>query len=97
MAKMIYSDPKVGQRVYVSYSPKQAGVIIEIIGPNKVKRLDGSEVVTCFHDVRVKWVNGTEGKTTTHGLADFDALIEDHKKKLLTHQVTLAKLEALAI
>jgi hypothetical protein len=79
-------DPTVGQLVYKSFSPVQAGKIVEIVR---------SEVYGSF-EVRVKWIgDGSESVVSTRGLRDFRKLIEDHERKLETHRKMLERLEEL--
>lgn len=82
MAKTI--EPRIGQRVYRAYSPQTAGVII-----NVRRKHQHSHPAT----VDVAWTNGQlELDVREWDLRDFEALIEDHKKKLETHLATLDKL-----
>jgi hypothetical protein len=105
MAYTLRDDKElVGKRVYENYSPAKAGVITEIVhpvgSPKPVRGLSGTEGMTqprIFADVKVKWLNGTTEVVSTSRLNDFDALIEDHKKKLRTHEATLGKLIALSL
>ena len=85
MAK-ICRDAKVGDFVYKPYSPNKAGKVV------KVQEGDHQ----CDPLLTIKWLDGT----TTEDLiewrvSDFEALLEDHKKKVRTHQATLKKLEEL--
>jgi uncharacterized protein YneR len=82
----VVNEPKVGQRVYRHGKPQTAGVIKAVLGETTDE---------LAYRIRVKWVNGIVEETDTWGLKDFDALIEDHRKKLKSHLTTLKKLEAL--
>lgn len=90
MAKTLCDAVEVGKRVYRPYSPAQAGVIMKVYD-----RSTESYLYTPPPLVWVKWVDGSEGMISSLGLNDFDALIEDHQKKLNMHLATLTKLEAL--
>ena len=92
MAYPVY-NPIVGQLVYKSFSPVQAGKIVAIVRCED----EGDEIDSCSeYEVRVKWIkNGEESIVSTRGLNDFKALIEEHQKKLDTHLRTKEKLELL--
>jgi len=79
--------PKVGEYVYRPFRPKMPGRIIAVFSPLPPRKY--------FHFVTVKWLNGVVEDTDTLDLNDFQALIEDHRKKLKTHLATLKKLEAM--
>lgn len=81
-----YYNPKVGDFVYPAYAPQKAGVIVEYT-PNNNHSIMGN--------VKIKMANGNVLAYPESGLQDFNALIEDHKKKLATHLVTLGKLQAI--
>jgi hypothetical protein len=91
MARTVSYNPTVGQRVYQAYSPQRAGIITSIIPPGQKPIFAGS-----FPYVEVTWLDGTKTESNTLGLRDFDSLLEDHKKKLQTHQVTQERLNLLA-
>ena len=75
--------PTIGQRVYMAYSPAMAGKIVE------VGKFDGY-----FYHVTVRWLNGKLAAVESADLRDFDALIEETRKKLRTHLKTLERLNA---
>lgn len=83
----VAGEPRVGQRVYRFGKPLRPGIIQEVYG------LSANSV--SFKDVKVKWLDGVVEVRTSNGLQDFDALIEDHRRKLETHLKTLKKLESL--
>ena len=76
------SKPEVGMTVYKPYSPAHAGVIIDV-----------EEVAP--HRFGVLWLNGEKTIEAPYDVCDFDALIEDHRKKLATHLKTLDRLKGL--
>lgn len=71
---------KVGDIVYVNYSPQKAGKVIEVRGTE---------------DATVRWHNGKVSPHSKYGLGDLRELITDHERKLEKHRQMLAKLEAL--
>ena len=82
MAHPLY-NPKKGNLTYIAYQPQKAGVVIEHI------KVEGKH----FGLVKIKMLNGEIVTVSENGLQDFNALIEDHKKKLATHLATLGKLK----
>lgn len=79
MAKNVTSnDPNlVGKLVYQAYVPQQPGKIVEDLG----YPMTPAKRRSSFKNVKVKWLNG---KTTTESVAilnDFEALVDDHKRK----------------
>lgn len=89
--------PRKGIHVYKSFSPQRAGVIIEVGEPVKYKALNGEMRDSGDVNVKVLWLTGELEDTTTRALRDFDALIQDHEKKLRTHRATKKCLEALSV
>lgn len=86
MSKPIYQATP-GQLVYEVGCPKRAGIVISNNNiPGKY-----------FGLATVKWVDGITTTIKCQCLNDFQALIDDHKKKLNTHLATLTKLQALTI
>jgi hypothetical protein len=79
-------EPKVGQYVYKHCQPQKPGIIRIVHG----KTMSGY-----FYSVSVQWLDSSRTVTEedTAGLKDFSALIEDHRKKLNTHESKLALLE----
>lgn len=86
MAKRV-RDPRPGELVYESYKPAMAGRIVDVVGPEDHGGF--------FHVVRVRWVDGSTSDVSTRMISDFASLIEDHRRKLRTHEATLARLEAM--
>lgn len=74
----------IGRRVYRSHNPLNAGIIL-----NEVEGEPGY--------FNVKWLDGTTQIASCLSLKDFDSLIRDHEKKLLTHRKTLAKLHQMVV
>jgi hypothetical protein len=86
MATIIHT-PYVGQAVYKTCAPLDAGKIVSVIG----KETNGF-----FYSVVVKWLKTEETTiTTTAGLRDLVALKDDAQRKWSTHNDTLAKVYAL--
>jgi hypothetical protein len=99
MARTIYGHVEVGRKVYLVFRPLNAGVIIEVLpqATRTVNSVGGNEYTyTPPPNARVRWLNGTVTEVPSGALSDFDALIQDHEKKLSTHLATRAKLEAMA-
>jgi hypothetical protein len=81
------NDPKVGDFVYKHYHPLKPGIIVAVLGK------DFGGYFVC---VRVQWLSELSSRIeTTAALRDFNALIEDHRKKLATHETTLMRLKSL--
>lgn len=76
-------NPKIGDLAYPAFQPQKAGIIIEIVP--KTDHL--------IPNVKIQMANGSSLKIHQNALQDFNALIEDHKKKLNTHLVTFEKLQ----
>lgn len=91
---------KIGDFVYVHYTPQRVGVVLEVhdmgsygviaVGPYK-----GEDAGPKPSDVTIKFLKGDVVRMSSLGLASFTKLIEDHRRKLRTHEATLKKLEAL--
>lgn len=79
MARVL-RNPKIGAHCYEPFRPAKAGKVMDI-------RVLGHENVCT-----IRWVDGTESEHVDHCLQDFDALIEETRKKVRTHEATLAKL-----
>lgn len=93
MTRKLYEKARAGDvtgsNVYRPYRPQQAGVI--------VTDLDKGTTEVHNRRVRVRWLKGTEEQVRLGDLNDFDLLIEDHRKKLQTHEAVLEKLKVLMI
>ena len=92
----------VGDFVYEPYSPQRPGKVMRIVGAGSTTiDIDGGvgtipPLVLSSNDyVEVKFLNGKTKQISMMHLADFNALIADHQKKLQTHQSKLSKLAAL--
>jgi hypothetical protein len=94
MAKTAYL-PRVGQRVYKCYRPTNPGVIREVI-PQETIQTPAGQTHTPTPHVRVFWLDGTVTTGSSLGLMDFDALIDDHHKKLDTHRLNRIRLNVLS-
>lgn len=80
-------NPEVGQLVYEPFRPQRPGKIINIP--------ETSHLAPSFrHSATVKWIDGTV--SVAYRLQDFNALIEDHRKKLSTHLLNLEKVQSLS-
>lgn len=83
-------DYKIGDVVYESYSPNNPGIVLKVKPPPNVDYVPslvrGNTLVVKFYSGKIKEVDALY-------LADFRALIEDHKKKVRTHEAKLAMLE----
>ncbi len=76
-----WSNPQVGDIVYPSYTPSQAGKVIAVSPPQ-----DG-------HHVTVRMANGKEyGSRATH-LECFRSLVEGHQRKAKKQGDLLKELE----
>jgi hypothetical protein len=84
MAKTV-QNPQVGQFVYRHYKPLNPGVIREIVKPHR----------TVGVIVKVQWLKGGESEEWEAHLADYLALIEDHRRKYLNHSEIASKLHKL--
>ena len=98
MDYLVYEfNPAVGQLVYKSFSPAQAGKIVEVIG--KEWYLDAHQnrqEFPSFWLVKVRWIkDGIITEISTRGLEDFEGLIMNHQRKLNTHLKMKARLEEL--
>jgi hypothetical protein len=90
-------NPEVGQLVYKTFSPVQAGKIVEVIG--KEYYLDAHQnrqEFPSFWMVKVMWVKDKSiTEVSTRGLEDFEGLIWNHQRKLDTHLRMKEKLDLL--
>ena len=85
MAKTV-SDPKIGQLVYPVYTPQKVGRI-EKVKDAMVRRGGVDEQY-----VYVRISKGSRWESVLH-LRDFDALIAEHEKKLVTLRGYVTKLD----
>lgn len=76
----VYREPNVGDFCYKPFRPSVAGKVVEVINE--------------YH-VIVQWIDGSKSEHLCTTLNDFNALIEDHRKKLATHEAMLERLKAL--
>ena len=80
----------VGTLGYFAFNPKKVCKVIENL-----------DCVPCVNKqyytrtLRVRWNNGKEEVVSAHSLSDFNALIEDHQKKLDTHLKMKKTMESL--
>lgn len=81
-------NPFVGQIVYRVCRPLNPGRIEAVIPSVK------SGAYRPRPEVRVTWKNGTQETVSGLQLMDFAALVDDHRKKLLTHVKNLKELQA---
>lgn len=79
------SKYRVGDFVYMPYSPLKPGKVLKISSPDKFG---------CY-TIDVKWINGKTSQHKDFHLRSFTALIDDHKKKLKTHTSKLPALRKL--
>lgn len=82
------NEPKIGLRVYEAYRPLRGGII---------RGLGEFTRGNYFRLVDVVWTDGGSSTITTAVLRQFDPIIDDHEKKLVTHKNTLRKLEQMAV
>ena len=83
---------KVGDIVYLAYTPVKCGRIIEIIPGKEYEKWPGE-----FEPAVLK-IKTLKGDIITHGelsVYPYRRLVEDHKRKYEKHAAVLAKLEAL--
>jgi hypothetical protein len=78
MATAIDENEKilVDKLVYKAYSPAKCGKVIEDMGwhtPQGMRR--------ACRIIKVKWINGTVTQELAYVLNDYEALVEDHRKK----------------
>jgi hypothetical protein len=87
MATMVGDKVRVGQVVYRSYTPVMVGVVVEILSAG-----DGDAK---WPRVRVEWDNKKRGTTEepTLGLADYEALVEEHERKAANHRAILNRIK----
>lgn len=86
----------IGDYVYESYKPLNPGKVIRTISDTTHTEEDPSiQGGITFHEniLEVKFLNGETKLINTMHLADFQELIDDHKKKLQTHLNNKAKLD----
>lgn len=76
------NNPKVGDLVYPCFKPRMVGKVTKVLTESP------SSIFPC---VTIKWIDRTEVTMITAGLRCFLSLIEDHRKKLRTHEMTLQK------
>lgn len=90
-------NPEVGQLVYKSFSPAQAGKVVEVVGKEWYRDAHGNrQEFPSFWLVKVRWIkDGTITEVSTRGLGDIDVLIMEHQRKLDTHLKMKARLEEL--
>lgn len=95
MAKTIWK-PFVGQRIYAPYAPQRAGIITHV-GPTVTVERPDKTLYVCEGNfvVIVRWLTGEEQEQHSMHLNDFDALITETTKKLMTHTSTLDRLKTL--
>ena len=86
-------DVKVGDFVYLHYTPAVAGVVLAVhdMGNYDGKHVGGPRP----KDITVKFLKGETKRLSTLGVSDYRALIADHRRKLSTHEARLKKLEEL--
>ena len=86
--------PKVGDFVYLAYTPQSPGKVIRIT-EGVVRTAPSGNTYKEPPTAEIKWLKGKTTIVSVLGLRNFRTLISDHEKKLETHRRTLAKLEAL--
>jgi hypothetical protein len=91
-----YNNPKVGDIVYMAYSPAKVGKIITLRSAPPPVILP-SVMNTGPWCVRVKFANGKTEDIEPSNLKCFLSLIADHEKKINTHKAMLAKIENIPI
>jgi hypothetical protein len=79
----------VGSRVYRPFAPQKPGIVLSNEPASNM----------CLRRVRVLWMDAktTDEEMTPRGYNDFDALVDDHRKKLRTHEANLTKLQAIRL
>lgn len=76
----------VGTYVYLAFYPNKIGIVREVTTPP-----DGD----CEADyVRVLWNTGATTEESVTSLNTIEALIEDHRRRLQTHERRLAEFKA---
>jgi hypothetical protein len=83
---------KVGDYVYKPFQPQKPGKVINTYVTRK--KYDNGNIIDYLY-CTVNFLDGKQEDIWELRLKSFDALIADHKKKLSTHLITLAKLNAL--
>lgn len=83
MATCIH-NPQKGDFVYEAFCPAKAGIVLEYYPPPQGLTLG---------TLKVKLINGDIVTKPEQCFNNFIGLIEDHRKKLAHHLVTLEKLQ----
>jgi hypothetical protein len=89
MSKQV-TNPVVGMFVYRAYEATKPGKVIGII-PQTTPKTPGY----CEDDLDIKWLDGRVHRYKACSLNDFEALINEHRKKLKTHTSKLPALQKL--
>ena len=84
MANRLNSNKELmGAFVYQPFLPNNPGVVIKVEDSGR----PDTKLLT------VKWLNGLVSQHADHRLNDFQGLIDDHRKKLNTHENKLQLLK----
>ena len=88
---------KVGDIVYPRARPQCAGVVIQVNIPAPQRSLirgnNTDDYFISFPSYIIRMANGKEREVGDVAL--FQSLIDDHKRKLATHETLMAKLKAM--
>ncbi len=80
---------QVGDYVYEPYAPQNLGKVMKLVGAGITKIDIGGSISPLVYRsndyVEIKFLNGKIKQISMSHLADFNALIADHQKKLQTH------------
>lgn len=80
---------EVGSYVYEPYRPQKIGKILELVQKEDLTLPQGKKKYGNI--VKVQWITGEIEEINDMNLSNFETLISDHRKKLATHEKTLAK------
>ena len=83
---------EVGELVYPAYTPARAGKVVEV-RPGTLYREGDPKMGRRPDTVVIRMPNGKTYETSVLGVRSFPALVEEHRRKLATHEAALRRLE----